>query len=337
MSEQFLNQMSKDLGIVQFNNENETMYICRIVYSGLAAWIKASALDTPIGRTGDEQQGVSKRHVFNRCSMFLNMIINMHPEIQAWFYPLDSKVDPVVIVRNRLIRRKEILNVGFGTNITLTKPFSEDISLFFKDVKGEILNDSIQYSGVSTISIGENDTVIPLSIDNPFKWLKDYCKSAWWQSGNVNDVQYFNAYQRVSNNALCWQDSMPTDVKGLILSRKAINQNNYEYYILNTSRVTMHKIDPFLIDMGIHRTIMFALRQEADNPVSFTIERYSDHCYIRLPALLPAYEQQLLETYAWPCKQIDDSISWIMPIEIAEYIIQFINAFGNIAQEVKNG
>ena len=64
----FIHTIASDLGLMQFNDETDLQFSCRTVYSGMACWIKAATLDLPIGSADLKAEGVSRRHIFLRCS-----------------------------------------------------------------------------------------------------------------------------------------------------------------------------------------------------------------------------------------------------------------------------
>ena len=48
MTDEMMAAMATDLNIRQFVNENQPQFINRLLYSGMACWIKTAAMDAPI-------------------------------------------------------------------------------------------------------------------------------------------------------------------------------------------------------------------------------------------------------------------------------------------------
>ena len=48
MKDRILYAMASDLGIDRFENESEMRYCSRVLYSAMASWVKAAALDRPV-------------------------------------------------------------------------------------------------------------------------------------------------------------------------------------------------------------------------------------------------------------------------------------------------
>ena len=99
----------------------------------------------------------------------------------------------------------------------------------------------------------------------------------------------------------------------------------------------MHRIDPVLKDFGEHRRFMFGLRAAAGNPVPGQIIKYQDHVHLKMWAYLPAKETQLLETFAWPYKSINDRLEWDMSISEWNYLSSFLSGLGMAIEEEKYG
>ncbi len=72
--------MAKDMNIAEFSDESEAEYINRILYSALASWIKASALDRSVGNEHEPNAGISKRHITEKSDRFLEEMIIRHPK-----------------------------------------------------------------------------------------------------------------------------------------------------------------------------------------------------------------------------------------------------------------
>ena len=80
---------------------------------------------------------------------------------------------------------------------------------------------------------------------------------------------------------------------------------------------------------------MYALRDGAQNNAEAKISLHDTHINLRFFAYLPEREATLLESYAWPQKNISDKLGWIMPVDIWGFIKPNIEGLGiKIVEEI---
>ena len=79
MEDRILCAMTADLGISKYENESERQYCNRVLYSAMASWIKAAALDQPITSQQRDYPGVSRRHIFDKCTAIFNEMLKRFP------------------------------------------------------------------------------------------------------------------------------------------------------------------------------------------------------------------------------------------------------------------
>lgn len=323
MENRILYAMAADLGIDRYINESKSQYCDRVLYSAMASWIKAAALDQPITSTQESDQGVSRRHILDKCTSVLNEMLKRFPESKSWFETASDEDSPVAVLLSRLIRHGDLLQVGFGTNLILAGSNRMPLSLKMKCRKGEILLQGTQYSGIAMIQKVQEDTTFkPKPIPDVTSWFRDYVRSAWWKSADTNEnVQYFNAYRKSYNNHSCWQLEQPEAVEGVWLARRNIFQNGYEYFLLRQEDdLYKHRIDPFLQQIGEQRRVMMAMRHIVHNDVLVQVCHHEDHASVKLRVWLPQKENFLLETYGWPHNSITDKLEWDMGRDVWEFV-----------------
>lgn len=61
-----IDRIASDLGACRYAEEPLSQYQCRVIYSAMACWMKAIALDRPIGYHEDVPLGISRRHINER-------------------------------------------------------------------------------------------------------------------------------------------------------------------------------------------------------------------------------------------------------------------------------
>lgn len=324
-----IDKMAADLGIYRYKDEDITAYKCRVMYSAMSSWLKAIAMDQPVGSKENHHSGVSRRHIYDRGNAVLDSLIKLNPETAPWFDVENTEDNAILIIRKRLLNHGDLLNEGFDTNLTLSATYRKQLISGYDTIYGEILGDRIIYSGISTIC-DTNTTQQPEASGNAEEWLKDFVKNVWWSTipSEMNDMMYFNPAHKSRNNYSAWNSSLPNLSDEIILGRLTININGYEYYLLKPRSKLMHRIDPFLQEQGYQIRIMLALRKKANNSAVALIKNFDDHIQLKLYTDLPTYERIMLESYAWPFNRINDMHSWTMNDCIWEYIKPYLESIG---------
>ncbi len=331
MKDRILSAMANDLGIDRFENESEMQYCSRVLYSAMASWVKAAALDRPVTSIQGDAAGVGRRHIFDKCTAVLNEMLKRYPESRPWFEMEPETGNPIGVLQGRLIRHGDLLQVGFGTNLILAGSSQMPLSGRVECRKGEILLQDTYYSGIAMLLKTQESTVFkPEPVMDVTAWFEDFVHSAWWKTGSIDkDVQYFNAYKKSKNNHSCWQSERPKPVEGIWFARRNICQNGYEYYLLRQDEsLYKHRMDPFLQKVNEHRRFMMAMRRIAGNDVPIEVYHYTDHVLVKLRIHLPQKENSLLETYAWPHNSIMDKLEWDMGELVWEFVKPHLYGLG---------
>lgn len=333
-----INKIASDLGIYRFREETVIEYKCRVLYSAMASWIKAIALDQPVGTREECIIGVSRRHIYVRSCEVFNSLMGIFPETSYWFELDSANIHPVNIIRERLINHEDLLNVGFDTNLSLASAHSCQLTSQYESVYGKVLGDGVIYSGITTLLKAKADTSTEIE-RLPFVSIEDFMKKALWIPMALDSLEpmYFDPTHYAKNNYSAWKNTLPNCKSKTVLARIQINNATYEYYLLKPEMNLMHKIDPFLQGQGYHTLIMYELRKRENNNVIATAVKYNDHVRITLYTHLPTRERILLESYAWPYHRIDDKLCWIMYDYIWEYIKPYFELLGMQIMEERHG
>ena len=330
MDDKILAAMASDMNITKYKTESESQYCTRILYYAVACWIKTAATDKVLG--SDENSGVSRRHIIDRCVPILNELLLRHPLSKQWFMPEADAENPVSLIRTRLIRHGDLLNVGFNTNLILANqaivPLNESVAAY----KGVLLNPQTYYSGIATLGNLVSAYTSSSQIIDAVSWFNEYINSAWWEKVNGFDesTQFYNASCTSRNNYSCWQSIMPASAKDIVFARRTVNNAGYEYFLirLKYGNYYIHRIDPFLQEIGEHRRFMFALRSLSENKIPCQITVHSDHISLKMWVRLPQKELTLLESYAWPHNSISDVLEWDMELSVWSITRPFFEALG---------
>lgn len=336
MTDEMMVTMATDLRVRQFANESLPQFINRLLYSAMACWIKTAALDRPVLFHTDGDLGISRRHILERCDSVLAEMLSRFPTSKPWFVTPLGNEKAIQLLRSRLIRHKDLLNVGFQTNLTLAPKSVIPISPDLECGKGYLMDPSFSYSGIAMIRRRQTECCFEDSDRiNSYEWLKDYIKSAWWKSADLpEDVEYFNPFRKVRSNYGCWQDTPPAPVEGIIFARRNASPLPAEYLLVMPGENTrLHYIDSFLHETGEYRRFQFALRKIVDNDLATDVRIYQDHVHLKLSFYLPEWENRLLESFAWPYNSVSDKLEWDMPLSIWAYIKIHLEKLGIVVRE----
>ncbi len=326
--------MARDLNIKRFCNESEVQYINRILYSAMSCWVKAAAVDQSI--TDKTTQGVSRKHIFEKCSHILNEMLLRFPQSVAWFEIKDED-DPIDIIRRRLLQNGDLVNVGYDTNIGLAIKQEIELGYGVRQLIGSFKETGFIYTGIALAAPSIKDD-LKSPIVSTVEWFREYVKNAWWKAGNCIDdrTEYFEAEMDSVSNYTCWTSRRGRRFNSVILIRHPLHHGAYEYFLEKEEHgaISYHKVDTHLQKMGEHRRIMFALRSIAQSPVPVEKCEYDDHVKLLIKTYLPDKERIILETFAWPHRSIVDRGEWDMPNFIWPYVKAHIEGMGVKIEEV---
>lgn len=339
MGNDLLQTIALDLGIILYSNESEVQFHNRVIYSAIACWIKTASQDKPVNNASSN--GVSKRHIHDKCFRVLSAFLERYRSSIPWFTTDDTSDDAVSLIRSRLLRHQDILNVGFNTNVTISEVSYEWLSSDLETVRGMILFPGYQYNGISMLrkpkSVADNPSQELIHVS---KWMDEYIKSAWWETIDSNmyeALEYFDASRKSSALYKCWQTVKPKTEKKYILARRPTSINSHEYILINIQSGKMHRIDPILKEFGEHRRFMYGFRAEMNNCIPCYINIYPEYVHLRMGAYMPNKETQLLESLAWPHNNITDRLEWDMSMSVWNYIKPLLLALGMVFMEDNHG
>lgn len=339
MERGLLQTAALDLGITRYSTENDAQFNNRVIYSAMACWIKAACQDRPV--EGDCVEGVSRRHIHDKCNHILSAFLRRYHSSEPWFAIEDASNDAVGLLRSRLLRHQELINVGFNTNVALSATSYISLAADLEVIHGMLFHPGARYNGIAlTRQPISTEAIVSSKITPVGSWFDAYVQTAWWEPFDMSKeegLEYFNGRRATPNMYKCWETLIPKIEDKFMIVRRPVNVVSHEYLILNMQNNKIHRIDPVLKDLGEHRRFMFGLRAAANNPVPGQIIKFQDHVHLKMRTYLPAKETQLLETYAWPHNSINDRLEWDMSISVWNYIEPFLSALGMAIREEDHG
>lgn len=331
---QLIEDISYDLNIQKYPTEKDELYHSRIVYSSISLWMKYIILDHMIH--AEEAEVKSKNYHYRRSTEVFDEYTNLFPEISYWMYP-DNNIDPIHIIRNRLIAAGEINEVDLEGNITLAKkkivPVDENVSRL---IEISTTNNDFKYVGITKIIKAMNENQKTLFSENSLNLIKEFmAPSIYHKIPKVNfRYEVFNTFRK-NKYEKHWILNGHLDSE-INLIRKETNIVNYWDYLLVINRsdgLFQYPLKEELVKQGLHNRLILGLRQLYDNPVIAQYSRNRDIVELNLGIKLPRYEESLLTTYSWPKNHILDSWSFIVPLELWDKVATTLETLGYKLEE----
>ncbi len=325
---ELLNKIANDLEITKYEKENEKNYRSRAIYSALSIWIKVSTLDIDIM---DEKIGVSKKHIISRCSLFLEQMIELFPEINEWFYYGDKeeKKNPIAIIRERLYNAGELVSCGFTTDMALPK--YQKLILKNKGYLERGFNGDTTglYSGLYDIRKIDL-TFEKRDIENIFEFyfidkmtaldfIYKELKEREWSKIDKISFELFNKYSEKSFYN-CWEREFKIKDGEVTLFRNSFINGNSEYGLIKNidNELYISHINNHLVENNEVRRYMYGLKRSVGNKIKGYIEfiENSNLFKLKLRNALPKKEESILLLFGWPEKDISDTMNLIFNREV---------------------
>lgn len=339
-----ISEIALDLKIQKDEKESENQFLCRVLYSAMACWIKYISLDRPVSDI--DGIGTSKKHIEEKSAYILENILKIFPSAKEWFDPISpAEKSPTRIIRSRLIQNGDLESIGFNTLLTLAKNKDIPIENRISQTTGILLPESrpFFYSGISVLSITSQLNQKDAE-KNSKEWLKDYCENSLWEDEKpANGIFEYFIPEVKRESEFLWKDSrlktenITSEIR--LLRYKTFNNACYYYLEKQTmyGTVKYQKLSEFDESLGQHIRIEYALRQAAGTAPEAKITEYKKHISVNLPFdELPLDILSFFESYAWPCNNISDIRNWILPACLLETVRDKLLKLGFALKFVQN-
>ncbi|WP_338096131.1 hypothetical protein [Methanorbis rubei] len=317
--------MSQDMGIYQFENEANTSYYSRLIYSGIGEWIKTACYDNAVDDSlYQEQVGATKHSVTKKCQKILDAYLELFPEQKTWFYPeMDTKniLPPVQEIRNRLIGAGCLVPNQENTlqySMKKCAEITDNLYLY----RGWIDRKPEQIIGLGTYTSFPSDielwnfsemfSIPQYSADEYTKRYKKYVNMHMCESTNPPTTrEYFN-YRHWGTNSNAWIQELPENLE-MTLYRD--NFSDYGCVFLEDDKMYIAGFPKWIMDCHEYRRFYYGLRAMYGKIPKVRINVDEDMFTLRLPSHLPDIEQYALYMLCWPKEHIQDKRLFIGPIE----------------------
>lgn len=315
MNEGLLLKMASDMKLFRFSNELYANFAARVIYSGMAMWMKAIALDG-FQDNIDELTTVSKKYHTERSEFILNQFIRFIPELKEWFFDSDSLIDslfPIHELQGRLLQSGELMELGFTNRITSVQPTRYRLSGGITHCKGLHNGIQPQYNGIASVieeKLSNNactDTQID-TLDFAEKCIEsaNFSKDLW-----AAEKEYYNPLVETDTFYKSWESKKPEQDYYISRIETGIKQYRYFFETTENGTVKSSKVDDYIIESESLLRILLALRHKANNPVSITITYFTDHFEVkRYVHSFPKPEEFVFSAFGWPINSISDNLNF---------------------------
>lgn len=339
-----LDLIAKDLKIKRYNEEKIENYRARVIYSAIGIWIRTVTLDEDAFYDNYSKPGVSKIHIKNRVTPFLENMLEIYPEVLKWFEYTNEK-GVIEIVRDRLYKAGELVDVGYETDLSL--PIYEECKLNdeYKIIRGMSIDRFNKIIGLGQIDINdknENDIFEFLGLfnKNSEDILEEYLNNAIWNESQGKDYEYFNKYSKKTLSK-CWEKEYCLKNGDITLYRIFSKEysNEYGFVKRENNKLYFSYITDYLISEHEIRRFMYALKKESDTSILAYFKHYdeSELTWVKLYNMLPAKEYNILMLIGWPKYSIEDDFNFIIDRSCWNFVEKMLSNLGIILKENSYG
>lgn len=212
MRDNIIKFIADDLKIKRYRDEELHMYISRVTYSAVGMWIRVATLDENILDDKRYSVGKSKKYIINRCSLFLENMLQIYPEINEWINT-NNKRNPIEIIRKRLERGSELVDVGYNSDVALPYYKECPIDNSYNVIRGIRFGKFNIAAGLTQIKRNDNEIYDKKRLNEFYgvsskksnELLHEYLNEMQWIEKKLLKINYFliriqiKFYQNVGN------------------------------------------------------------------------------------------------------------------------------------------
>jgi hypothetical protein len=310
-------RISNDLNINKLSIETNEQFYSRLVYSSLSYWIKISAVNI-------DNEGVSKKYIINNVTPFLKTILEIHPELNSWFYSYENKVNnPITLVRKRLYESGELTNMEFTSNLTLANFQSvkcKGLEIYRGNI--EFINNYTgglaSYKGIGILSDIDVEKLFEFYFIDDItakRTLEIKVDSINWTKENKKDSEIFNPNLK---EPLSKGFSKDYNLKDGEISLYRENFSDYGFVKNYNNEYYISHLSDFEIKTNEVRRFQYALKNLVRNNqiANYKVLEHEQVVTLHLYSALPKKEESILFLFGWPINNISDNFNFIFNLSI---------------------
>lgn len=318
MDKQLEATMRLDMQILKYQGESQMNYEGRLIYSGIAEWIRYIILD----ETGLSEGVQSKAYVLRRVRSLIDNFVKSVPSAKDWLIPdkgdEDNISDTISSIRDAMTVSGELLEVDENNNLEL--PLFQTITLNDNCSRITGLNHEkiiSRYVGISRIipSVdSDNGTYIWNTLPVDEMLLNIFNSAKFTECSNVEDYEFFNPLsKKIPSNS--WS-THPIREQGHLLARNSSFNGLHEYFafIHEKDSYSYYKFPDVMNKEKEERRVLLGLRYEYQNPMVAYYEDKDSVVLLHLHCRLPLSIEGIIKTFSWPLHNISDFQNFVIPI-----------------------
>lgn len=313
------NDMAVDMQISRYKDEKDQSYYGRLLYSGLAHWMRFFTQDYSL----DDSKGRSKAYLLKSGTNMLNNMLDVIPQAKTWFFRESQDAEKVIrLLRDRMLAAGELTELQMGAKVSLPDYTVENNGR----IKGLAdRSPNCKHIGVTRISSNvQQDSYCfdKIDIKEYIQWIYSHAK--WSICNEVKNYEFFDVYSKKPPYQ-SWTNKV-VDIEGLHLARITIINGLYEYWLfkLYDGQYYSAPLGNNLSEYKEQRRIVLGLRKMFQHPMEASYKKEKNVVILRLRCYLPLKEESIMETYCWPSRSVSDKLEYIVPNEMWEQIMYML-------------
>lgn len=341
-----IQQISSDLKISKFNDEEQNDYLNRLIYSAIAVWMIQSTGDKSF-KENYNRTGVSKSYLTRKVSTIVSEYISIFPSFRNFLDGL-TEVEFVAQLREIYEKAGYIVPVGFDEFVISSSAKTARVNNNWLLIRNSLKSEEIKTIGLGTFFENHSENEF-CSIEELFympkldahKWTIEYIKNLKWIDASRlgEETQFFDA-KKVKSFSECWAEQFPNYCEVTLYKT-----NNWDYGFakkINANIVGM-KIPEWLIGQGNNeseklfdndvRRFMYGLKSINNNKAKSIAHKKADYFELKLFNGLPTRELTVLQFLGWRKKGFLDEYNYIIPYELFDSVKKLLEKLSIVIEE----
>lgn len=337
MIDELKRQMSHDLNIYKYKNEMEKEYNQRLIYSGLASWVRSLICGNSINdyAMSIEDKFPDIMYVQSNLTKVAEAFLNSFDVDENWI-EVDENQNRSSVLAGAIIQGMIYLNEIAEINSRQLAPVPNSrfsykgwIHEFGRDTfsKKHMSIGLSQWTNSSELPTDEKRKIIDVKgkeylehIRVNFIWKKDTIHGDYEVFKVGSDRRYSKSWEPFDNSKLH---------EGIYLLREANSfEPGYLLYWVEGNNTFISPLDPWYIESREVYRIMYAMNYENGTPAKFRIKDRDDYFVLFYPSRLPDEENRLLFSLSWPYISCQDKFARVFPKQFMEFVEEEIYNLG---------
>jgi hypothetical protein len=333
LKKDLIKQISSDLKISKFNDEEQDDYLNRLLYSAIAVWMIQSTGDQSFN-VNYNKRGVSKSYLTRKISKIVLEYIAIFPSFRVFLDGL-TEVEFASLLRENYEKAGYIVPVGFDEFVIASPTKTAKVNDSWLLIRNNFKSVATKAIGLGSFLEKHSEEefcslheLFYLPKLNAQKWTVEYIKRLKWVDATKlgMETQFFDA-KRMKSFSESWIEQFPEYCE-VTLYRK----NNWDYGFAkkNNTDIVGIKIPEWLIGQGNNeseklfdndvRRFMYGLKAINDNRIKSIAYKKTGYFELKLFNALPTRELTALQFLGWRKKGILDEYNYIFPCELFDSV-----------------